>query len=358
MSTDDDKNYWRQRLDEARKKRDRLPESGRIRAAMPALFFEELEKYIDDLGDPRYWPPFFGFLLNKPDDSIASLESDLDLVLQACEPNTHKSLTQFIRADVRNSRNWYGGLFDVWARATLLKEGDSVEFDVPLPNRRDTDMRLQLHGRRIRLENTVLTEDDESRDVWDRFLDDKDAGNAEYLNRPGPYDPPDAKGPSPYYNTLRLYGKVYDKLAKNLDPAKSQFGDVEPNVLMLSFCGIGVRPNDPGYGWALDELFTTRSAGRVVKAPHLQDISLDAWMEFTLDDMRRKGTISDDEYDYRMRRYGEIVDATRRLSGVLLFDGFELASARINYNAHDACLLTHADMAELQRRFSEPPSYG
>jgi len=357
MTMTDDKAFWMSQLAEARQKLERLPTTDRIRTAMPERFFEDLEQYIDELEDPRYWPPFFGFLGIASDDQLAALESDLDLVLQTCEPKSEKALTQFVRAKTGDSRIWYGGLFDMWARATLIRERRTLEFDVPLANGRDTDIRLQLGDRRVRLENTVITQDDESREVWDRFLDDKKVDPDKTLMRPGSYDPPDAKGPSPYYNTLRLYAKVYDKLARKLDPSKSQCADDEPNVLLLSFAGPGVYPDTPGYGWALDELFNTRGAGRIVKGPHLHDISLDAWIEFTLADLCQKKRITVDEYDERMRQFGDIAAAPRRLGGVMLFDGFTLATARINYNARDECSLTHAEMAELERLLGDPPEY-
>jgi len=359
MTTTDDKAFWMKQLAEARQKLERLPTTSRIRTAVPERFFEDLERYIDELGDPRYWPPFFGFLGIASDGQLAAMESDLSLVLQTCELKSEKALTQFVRAKTGDSRIWYGGLFDMWARATLIREHRTLEFDVPLANGRDTDIRLQLGDRHVRLENTVITEDDESRDVWDRFLDDKKVDPDKILMRPGPYDPPDAKGPSPYYNTLRLYAKVFDKIAKHLDPDKAQCADDEPNVLLISFWGIGVSPTTPGYGWALDELFDNQPSmgGRIVPGPHLHDISLDAWIDFTAADLVRRGVLTVEQYDARMRRYGEIIAAPRRLSGVILFDGFKLTTARINYNARSEYYLTHAEMAELESLLGDPPEY-
>ena len=125
----------------------------------------------------------------------------------------------------------------------------------------------------------------------------------------------------------------------------------------MSFAGPGVHPDTPGYGWALDELFTTRGSGRIVKGPHLHDISLDAWIEFTLDNLCENKRITEEEYDKLMDNFNDIATASRRLGGIVLFDGFKLKKARINYNARDKCSLTHAEMAELERLLGDPPEY-
>ena len=361
MPTTDDKTYYRNRLAQARQKVQQLPDSSPIRLALPEDFFQSLAEYIESTEDLKFgpWPPFFGFLDITTADQIAALDDDLNLVLQTCGLKSEKALTQFVRAKTGDSRIWYGGLFDMWARATLIRQHRTLEFDVPLKNKRDTDIRLQLGDRHVRLENTVITEDDESRKVWECFLNDKKIDPNKILRRPGPYDPPDAKGPSPYYNTRRLYAKVYDKIAKYLNPDKAQCADDEPNVLLVSFRGIGVSPMKPGYGWALDELFDDQPsmAGRIVPGEHLYDISLDAWIEFTLADLCEKKRITVDEYDERMRQFGDIAAAPRRLGGLMLFDGFRLATARINYNARDECSLTHTEIAELERLLGDPPKY-
>lgn len=102
-----------------------------------------------------------------------------------------------------------------------------------------------------------------------------------------------------YYNTFRLYAKVYDKIAKNLDPNKSQCADDEPNVLLVSFSGAFVHPEKPGWGRALNELFDDqpKMGGRIIPAPHVTDISLGAWIAFTAGELASRGVISAEEYD-------------------------------------------------------------
>jgi hypothetical protein len=53
----------------------------------------------------------------------------------------------------------------------------------------------------------------------------------------------------------------------------------------------------------------------------------------------------------------KLLAAPRMLSGVLLFDGYKLGHARINYNANKACRITHAEMALFERIFAQPPAY-
>ena len=53
---------------------------------------------------------------------------------------------------------WYGRLFDLWVRAVFLKNDLEPEFDVPLPNGSDTDIRVKINSRFVRLENTAITE--------------------------------------------------------------------------------------------------------------------------------------------------------------------------------------------------------
>jgi len=207
----------------------RLRPESPIRAAMPAAVLDGIAKKIgktppDELRHNVY-PPLYNFLTHVSAEAVFELDQDVRLVLGRASPNNASGLTQFLRATAGQSREWYGGIFDIWVRAALLRKLRVVEFDVPLPNGRDTDIRLKLGGRWMRLENTVITEDDESRKIWDRFLDDKKVDPKKVRVRPGPYDPPDAKGPSLYYNTLRLYAKVYDKIAKHLDPHKTQCAD-------------------------------------------------------------------------------------------------------------------------------------
>jgi len=217
-------------------------------------------------------------------------------------------------------------------------------------------MRLEINGRFIRLENTVITEDDESRAVWANYCEAKKHGEDEFLMRPGKYDPPNAKGPSPYYNARRIYPKVYDKLALDFDPSRSQCADDEPNVILLSFSGPGVFPDDPGYSWALDFLFNPwfDSDHQKEKAAGVPDVSLKGWLDHHATDICNKKLLTTEQY---AKSFDDLLNAPRKLGGIMLFKNCSLMSARINYHAYEQCSLSHAKMAELEELFSLPPGY-
>ena len=364
MLDGDGKDIYREMVTTVQRRLAALPESSPLRAAVPTSILEEVTRRIEqaEAADLEHgpWAPAFSGLSHIPEAAVAELDNDLALVLRHVKSNKARSVTQFIRTTASGRvADWYGGLFDVWARARVLKVGCAVEFDAPLPNRRDSDMRAKIGGRHVRLENTVIAESDEDRKGFDNFLEAKKQDPKVIWQSPGKFDPPGARSPSPYYNCFRLYAKVYDKIAQNLDPDASQCAADEPNILLVSFSGAFVHPETPGWGWALDELFDDqpRMGGRIVPAPHLTDISLDAWIMFTAEDLVRRGVISTEHSNARMDDYHRIISAPRRLGGILIFKNCELATARINYNARDECSITHAEMAELEQIFSAPCGY-
>lgn len=352
---------WMRLLENARQIVEQLPADSHLREALPARILEDMKQEIERSAEPPS-PPFFGFLLKAshshvPSAILTALEGDLDVVLKATAPGKKCALTEFVRARAGEYSKWRGGLFDLWVRATLLRHGRSPEFDVPSNGERDTDVRLQLGNRHIRLENTVLTEDDESKRAFERFLEARRANEIdpdEPLIRPGPFDPPNPRGLNPAYKTVRLYAKVFDKLTKNLNPAGSQFVDDEPNVLLVSFSGVEVSPDMPGFGWALDGLF---GAGRDSTVMDGIDISLRGWLEFACKDKLTSEKIIREEYCQRIKTFDDIAVAGKRLSGILLFDDFRRVEARVNCNAHERCRLTRAEMAELEGLFEAVPEY-
>ena len=79
----------------------------------------------------------------------------------------------------------------------------------------------RVPGRQFNFECTVITEDDESRGVWDRFIEDKKAGSTGSLMPPAPMIRRTLRGQA-HTMPLRLYGKFFDKLTKDLDPTRGQ----------------------------------------------------------------------------------------------------------------------------------------
>jgi len=303
----------------------------------------------------EFWPFIYCFVLSRSTDAIVEFDADAGLVISRTPASRRNSVTSFLSTSGPRTGVWYGGLFEVWAKATFLKAGTEVHLDVTLPNGRDHDISALVAGRRFHFECTVLTEDDESREVWDRFMEYKRVDPEKVLVRPGPFCPPNAKGPSPYYLPLRLYAKAYDKLSKDLNPEKSQFSDDEPNILLTCFAGPHMSATDPGANWAIEELLANNPRmARTVVPESFTDISLDAWADFRAGELisQRKITV-----DWYCENSNAVLSAPRRLGGILMFDETRLAGARVNYNARNECAIRHSEMAELERLLSTPASY-
>ena len=350
-STTSEKEWYFESIRMARETVAALGSSSHIGNSMPGARLDGLEQYVrlTPAHDLQYskLPPAFGILASSSIEDVRLIDKDLDLVIAKSKPEKAREIVGFLAASETDKiGTWYGGMFDVWSKCVIIRSGLSAEFDRLLPNGRDHDIMLDLDGTKLNLENTVITQDDESLEVWDHFLSDKRSDPAKVLIRPGPYCPPNAKGPSPYYDTLRVYAKVFDKVAKQLNPGKSQFPEDEKNVLLLSFCGIGVNALSPSVSWALDELFACQPRGKRGGAG--KDISLQAWIDFTADELIARGKISVEDH---VGRFQDIFRALRRLSGVLLFADKKLVAARVNYNADKSSRISHAEISKLEELY-------
>lgn len=360
MDENEEKQVYFEELASVRAKRDKLPGDSLVREALSdevlQLVYQKILEAAPDQLLYDFWPLLYGFFCLKSDEDIAALDADLMHVVQYVTPGNVSGITQFLNTkDRARQGDWYGGLFDLWTKATASRTGKQFAFDGLLPNGRNSDVCLEMNGRRFHIESTVLTRDDESAEVWKRYLEDKRVDPSRVLIRPGPYCPPNAKGPSVYYVTLRFYAKVFDKLAKNLDPSKSQFADDEPNVLLVSFSGSEVRSDYPGVGWGLDELFSAQPrTGRIVVPESFTDISLGAWIDF-----RAKELISQSKMTpaWFCDHSHQIIAAPRRLGAVMLYDGCRLRRSRVNYNAEHCCAVSHSEIAQLEELFNNEVSY-
>jgi len=355
----EDKQFYFEELASVRSKWNQLPKDSLVRHSLSDDVFQQIEEKIrqkttQDL-TYDFWPPVYGLLSLYSADVIAELDADLTMVAQRLGSGKVSGLMQFLKTkEGKRHGDWYGGLFDVWSKATACIKGKEVELDSPLPNGRESDLCVKVNGKRFHVESTVLTEDDESADVWKRFLAAKRVDPNKVLIRPGPYCPPNAKGPSPYYISLRFYAKVFDKLTQHLNPEKSQFADDQPNVLLVSCAGM-VRHDMPGIGWALDELFRAQpTMARTIVPETFTDISLDAWIDFRVRELIQQGKLTVDWY---CEHSHEVMAAPRRLGAIILFDGCKLMNARINYNADQSCAVTHKDMVELEDLFRREVGY-
>lgn len=362
METFNERKHYEEMLAGVQDKLASLSEGSHIRSALPGERLEEISKRIerDRLGDLEwgYWPPLFLFIERHSISEIQAFENDIDLVVRDSKRKPASEITQFLKAESRDDRSWAGGIFETFVKSRFLKEkGLAVELDYGLPNGRDTDVRLEMAGKPFYLECTVITESDEDREAWDRFMEAKKADANVVMVRPGEFDSPNSKSPSPYYDALRFYAKVYDKIAKDLDPRKSQMGEDGPNVLLISFYSprAPLSPTSPGVGWALDELLADQpKSGAKLKnhPPGIKDISLLAWLDFTANDLYSKSRLESRRYS---TDFHEIVAAPRKIGGILLFESCSLKASRVNYNAKEACRLSHHQIAELEELLDTPP---
>jgi hypothetical protein len=311
---------------------------------------------VGNLSDLRgYWPPLLCFVNRSSSEQLSDLDADLDLVIQRSPANIAMQQPSFLTANADDKPNtWSGGMFDIATKAIALRLIEDTSIDVSLPNGRRCDIKMMLNGRPFFLEATVIGEDDESREVAERARANQ--GDNEYLSyiRPGKYCPENAKGPSPYYDVLRVYGKVFDKLAPDLDLTRSQLRENSPNVLLLSFAHAPLRSDSPGVGWAFDELFVTHPRLKSIIPDGFKDVTLSGWINYKADELRQKGQLTVDVITARM---DDAFAALRRLSGILLFDGCRLRGARVNYNADEACRVSHAEITQLEQLFSRSSSY-
>jgi hypothetical protein len=285
-----------------------------------------------------------------------AFEDDLQRVVRRSNRRSPAKVTAFLKADAIQDREWCGGLFEIAAKARLLRiPGLAVELDFPLPNGREADALLNWRGSTFSLECTVITDSDEDREAWDRFVAELNAGKATAMIRPGPFDSKNARSPSPYYDTIRIYAKVYDKLAPELQPGRTQFlPDVPSLLLMSSWSSRGtLAANSPGVGWALDELFADQPRRRSIaeEEPGI-DIALGGWIDFTAKTLLTKGRLAPDRCANALR---ELMAAPRKLGGILLFNECSFAKARLNYNARPECRPSHREMSDLEAWLGGPP---
>lgn len=353
------RSFYREQLTKVLHQRDSLPQTSHVKAAASNDLLDSVRDLIEATDpaselDLRGVPYVYTFLSMKTVADIADLDGDIDLVMCNSRSDRTPSVARFLSARrTDHISNWYGGIFEVFAKSRMLRCFRGLEFDVKQSNGRDHDIAGLVKNRRLHFECTVLTEDDETREVWDRFLKANLDKPNRCLVRPGPYDPPDAKSTSVYYMPLRLYGKVFDKITKHLDPSGSQFGRDEPNILLVCFAGPNVE--EPGVGWALDELFSELPKMSRTGVPEgFTDISLQAWAEFTANELVQTGKRTSEWY---CENSNHILCAPKQIGGAMLFDGSELRHARLNYNADEACLVTHQEIAELEIALSQRPSY-
>jgi len=360
VGTESEKDSLLRLLARARRKLLFFSRRSYLRRAFTAELRHSIEDQIsrgsEESLELAYWPPLFLFVAESSLKKLCLYERDIRLVA-ARTPGRFDA--GFLSVPSSEDRSWVAGRFEVFAKAGVLRDLDGTEFDVPLPNGRDTDILVRFDGGPVRLECTVLTESDESRGIWERYCEARRGDSGAILHRPGRFDPEDAKGRGPYYNAVRLYAKLYDKLAPGFNIGRSQLAADSPNVLLVSF-SFGVEPTTPddiSVKWVLDELFDGSAARRgesLSGAPSSKSISRANWMESWGSYLVDEGTLSEETLD---ATYDEVWEASRRLSGVLLFEGCALKRVRLNGNVSPECALPVAMRAQLEECFRRVPAY-
>jgi hypothetical protein len=341
---DEARTHFAEKLIAARRRARDLPE-GPVRSALSEDFFAKVEKRLaGDVSEWSSWPPLFIYAGGERGEHLVELDNALKVVIEHTREERRPGVDRWLRADEsdRGTREWRGGLFELAMKCRFLAGATDVEFDAPLPNGRDVDIRATVAGRSVCFEATVITESDEDQGVWSRFMATKATDPHAVLLRPGKHDEPDAKGPSPYYDCARVYLKAFDKLAKGWDPSKPQMSEINPNVLLLSIWTSYGMPyaSSPGIGWALDELFADQpNAGAIRESarPGLTDISLATFL----------GEVAPTNAH-------DLIQSPRLLSALATFTQASPNGGRLNYNARQENLLSHAEMAAIDGILSLP----
>ena len=319
---------------------------------------EDIEKLSGDALDWKYVHPLFLFVEAHTREQIFAFEADLNLIFNGSGGKARAEILDFLRSRKTEDRKWDSRIFEIFLKARLKRTRESVEFDCPLPNGRNVDIRTELGGRKVNFECSVLSDSDEDRKVWDEYMEAVEKNlNASPHSRPGsPYEPQNPLGPSPYYDSVRFYEKVHDKLAQGFDPLKGQISSDIPNILLISIRGVRspLNPESPGIRWALDELFSVqpRPGYRGDSSKERIDGTLLGWLLFKV---MQKGISDPMKAD---ALFQELLTLPRRIAAIFLFDGITFRGvSRLNYNAVPGIELSHQDMVLLEKVFKTPPEW-
>ncbi len=354
----DGKKYFFEMLNDVDRKISALSPVSNIRKALSNERLKKIREWIenknsDDLAVGN-WPPLFLYIFSHSVEEISALENDIALVVMNSKETSISALTRYLSADANEVRLWCGGIFEIFIKSQIIKNRLQSELDYILPNGKENDLRISIGDTFYHLECTVLTDSEEDIKVWGRFMTDKKNDRSAILVRPGKYDEPNGKAPSLYYDCLRFYAKVYDKIAPKLNTEEGQLSESNKNVLIISICvSHNILAHSPGVGWVLDELFANQP--RVSFSPQgITDVSLSAWVEFTANELIYKKELDFNKYN---EIFHKIISAPRKIGGILLFNRCLLKEARINYNAHKGCRISHNEMAQLEECFNLIPSW-
>lgn len=332
----EDKNYFFDMIAIVREKLAHRQAGSFIRKYFTKARLEDIKNKIalSDAKDLEWasWQPFFLFLKDASDVEIDALDSDLRIVLDKASASEDQ-LCQFLKDETENDNPWRGGLFEVFAKAALLKSSAfTVEaFDWKLPNSRNIDATVRIGQRVVGVEITSRGDSAAAKGRWEKHCADvltKDSDQAfcEFQ---------DAYAPGRW-----LYGTVFNKIAPGFNSTKSQFLPDTPNLLLIKLSPVvsDLRAESPSIGWALEELFASQPSGNT------SPLSLKEYLRHNLPEQ--------DEV------VNELLAAPSQLGGIILFDDrSRLRVARINGNAHESCRLYRAELAAFEETLTRLPAY-
>jgi hypothetical protein len=354
MKIDGGKKYYFEMIDDVKKKLSSLSTSGFIKSS-----FENeniLEKVNNSINNKSLdelkrgsWSPLFLFVNRHSLDELRAFEDDIALIVKHSEQNVMKSLKANITKD--NDRIWSGVIFEIFIKSQILRKFENVILDFQLENGKNVDSRIN-DKENYSIECTIFTDSDEDREVYDNFMKDKQKDELATLIRPGKYDSKESKSPSLYYDCLRFYAKIYDKIAPILNPQNSQLLRNTKNILLISVdAPRSPLRYSPGIGWALDELFADQPRGSF-SPQGIKNISLQAWVEFTANKLIRENKICVNRYS---ENYTQIVQAPKHIGAIMLFNRCSLIHSRVNYNAYDNCRLSHQEISFFEDFLKKAP---
>ncbi|ADB15276.1 hypothetical protein Psta_0589 [Pirellula staleyi DSM 6068] len=358
------KEYYVKQLATVKEKRSQLGSDSPISNALTDELLDGIANFINatPLHEISYsrWPLTYSYCCALSINQLREFNDDICLVLSKCKSKSdRKRLVGFLshRADKDEDKDntlgvWFGEHFDIWTKANAIRSGLGVVFDEKLPSsKKNNDISVIINDRKIRLESTVISEAKDIRQAWNTFREQRKRSSVPSTQGLTVEELRKLQGPSLYTSVVRIYRKVFDKLARKFNPIKSQLSESSPNILLLSCTKTSRIANSKAVDWALNELF------RIYPDLSSMCSELPDW-SVNFPKWLKTEVFQDQEVDEaNWSRYEALRDAIRKISGVLVFNGNELCHSRINYNALPKCLVSHEEMLRTERIFTNCSDY-
>lgn len=362
MTNEDLKRLFRGKHEGVLSKLKKLSDDSHVKRSYEENILPIIEERIDESfeGDLDLikWPPLFNYLDHTEVEKILRLNEVINVVYNNSKKERKKDVIGFLNAGPNDDRIWDARLFEAYIKFKLLENDFVVELDFFQDNGKDVDIKSDIDGEVLIIECTVLTDSDEDRRVWDSYIEEKKIDPEAVLIRPGEHDSENSLCPSPYYDTLRFYDKIFDKIAPRLDYRNAQLISGNANLIALSVSSQYGRPNvlDRGAKWAIEELFSLKPPlnspiGYDGTLP--VDISLKGYLDYKAGFLIHEGVF--DEPFYRSE-FLNIRNSTQKIGAISTFNILlSFHSSWKNYNHDEMCGISHKAISKLDDIFSEAP---